>query len=295
MSIEHLFDSDRVSTGENPSAIFRYRIFDVDNYSQALVELANESATHIDVYANTEMAGSGWLARSGLNIVEPLDLRSWIGEVSYGAIGTAIIPVYTFDTSPSTMHITRGVRNIYRLVPPRDNKGKIIDGDWVQDENYQGKPQPINWSSEGVAGLDVYAPTLTWSEVYQIPPWQINNAYIKTLRDCSGKVNDSVWRTYGLREVMFLGARGSKLENGYWQIEFSFAYEETKTDIEVDENITIPVKRGWDYLWVQHETAQPLDDEDEPDLELPSKQEIIGVYVDKVHDSFNFGFLGLPV
>jgi len=85
-------------------------------------------------------------------------------------------------------------------------------------------------------------------------------------------------------EVLFLGASGSPRGDDSWEITLRFAASPNATDIPVG-GITVPGKKGWEYLWVQYKDAK--DTNAKCIVKKPKR-----VIVDRVYDAGDFSLLG---
>lgn len=107
-----------------------------------------------------------------------------------------------------------------------------------------------------VQGLDVGFPALE----FQIRKTYFKNsvANLATLANLVSYVeqpNSAPWRGFGVAEVKLIGADVSNLDDNEDQIVFSFAASPTFIDIPITSPwgvIVVPIKRGWDELWVQY-------------------------------------------
>jgi hypothetical protein len=77
-------------------------------------------------------------------------------------------------------------------------------------------------------------------------------AYLRTLRNLVGKVNDAAFYGQVKGEALFLSAEGQFSRDEGWSWNFEFGLEENRVNIGIDNNqIVVPAKEGWHYLWVE--------------------------------------------
>lgn len=225
--------------------------------------------------------------------VDYLGDDAWHVEIQYekeGADATEPDPLRrsrSFDTSGGMQHITQALKGA------GTNNGERRWG--ANGEN--GAPyaeHAIGVDDNGVNGVDIVVPQLTWTETYDVPSTYVTSAYIKGVAALTGTINSATFRTFDAGEVLFLGASGSQewdqqKGNGPWTLSFKFVASpnagqgKTVPALEIG-SITGVEKRGHDYLWVRYETSVGSDTL----LKKPKH-----VYVNKVYRDGNFANLGI--
>jgi len=154
----------------------------------------------------------------------------------------------------------------------------------------------IGVDGSSVAGVDIVVPQLQWSENYDVPHSYITSAYIKTVAQLTGAVNDAEFRTFKAGEVLFIGCSGSHewdedKGSGPWNLAYKFVANpnagagqtypaETIGDIEDVE------KKGHEYMWIYY-------DSDVTGGTLLKKPKF--VYVNEVYRQTSFAALGIGV
>jgi hypothetical protein len=246
------------------------------------------SGTDDDVAARAALATSApgsysGLARDDESIhVEPLGGGLWDGKVRYAkstfqppATGDA---TFSFDTTGGTQHITQSKQTISKTAA----SGTAPD--------FKGA---IGVSHDAVEGVDLTIPVFTFSLTRYISAADMNQAYIGQLYALTGKVNSAPWGinvdgvqlTFAAGEALFLGASGGKRKSeNDWEIGFRFAGSPNATNLSIG-TITVPSKKGWEYLWVRYDDA-----EDTAAQTIVKKP--IAAYVEKVYDEGDFSALG---
>jgi hypothetical protein len=164
-----------------------------------------------------------------------------------------------------------------------------------------GAPAPlfnggINVSKSGVGGVDIAAPGQRFSIKRRWMRNAITEDYLRTLFEMSGTVNDSKYQLtaanlamrFDRRELLFLGASLThKADNSVVYIQYDFEASYTVYDLEIgDSGITVPVKRGMDYLWVSFDSQE--DPATNTLVDSP-----VGAYIEQVYREKNFANLRL--
>lgn len=175
---------------------------------------------------------------------------------------------YTFDTSPTNLHISQSIATV--------SATKRGGGDAPDFKH------AIGVTRSGVAGCDIFGPQLEWSRTVSLP--SVSLAYIKQLMRLTGTANTAPFYTFGVRDVLFKGASGKATDNQKWTVTYKFSVIETQTNIVICDGLTVPQKRGWEYIWFAYEDTV-LSDRVAP---LP-----IAAYVEQVVRDGDFSILRL--
>ena len=236
-----------------------------------------------DGYART-LAGSSTAVAYGLLVrrnitLEPVHIDTnnadaciWDVTVQYGPKDEPEAgdpPSFSFDTSGGTQHITQSKQTISRT--PNGTA-----------PNFKGA---IGVTRDSVEGVDITVPVYAFSETHYFPPGQVTASYRGTLFNLTGKVNNGGFKGMAAGECLFLGASGSMRAGGDWEITYKFAASPNRTNIAVGD-ITVPAKKGWEYLWVKY--SEEEDGDADAIVQRP-----VAAYVEKVYDDGNFGSLGI--
>jgi hypothetical protein len=195
----------------------------------------------------------------------------WIATVHY-AQRTPKQPgdtTYNFETGGGTQKITQAISNVnrYRVggATPADHKGAIGVKDGKAD------------------GVDISVPVYTFSETHYIPTASVTAAYKAAIFAVTGKTNNAGFKGFNTGEVLFLGASGCERSQDDWEITFKFAASPNVTGLTIGA-ITGIAKKGWEYLWVEYDTAVSNDA-----LAAQPRQ----VNVDQVYYSGDLSTLGI--
>lgn len=187
----------------------------------------------------------------------------------------------SFDTSGGSQHKTQA----YSV-----GSGTTLDFEYRYPSSATNMSGAIGVDDNGVQGVDVVVPALTWTETYDVPSTYVTSYYIRNVARLTGKVNNFSFRGFEAGEVLFLGASGSQewdqeKGDGPWTLSFKFSASENQTGITIGSIGGIQ-KKGWHYLWVRYE----------PKVESNSLlQQPKAVYVSKVYQDGNFSGLGIGV
>jgi hypothetical protein len=213
-----------------------------------------------------------------------LPLRSigldWNGEASlwdvtaeYGAVLDEGTTVEAFDTTGGTTHITQALSEAGRF------PGTAPD--------FNGA---IGVSGTTVEGVDIIAPQMGFTITQVKPASLVTTAYRTLLATYTGSVNLDSFRGYPAGEVLFAGATGSYNQiKQEWTITYRFLQSPNATNITVGsppDQIIVPSKKGWEYLWVRYEEKEDTDAK-----KLVKRP--IGAYVSRVYYSRLFMALGI--
>jgi hypothetical protein len=207
---------------------------------------------------------------------DPTVVDSALGKGLWLVIGSYEPPTVngvkqSFDTSGGTFHITQSLftRDKYALPgkTPTDHKGAI------------------NADGEKVQGVDIVVPVYQFTETYELSPFIVTPTYRITLFTLTGVLNNAKFRGFIRGECLFMGASGTLDQQGNYQVDFKFASSPELRDFKVGE-ITVGLKRGWDYIWVSYEKQS---DADSGKLALRPSE----VHVERVYREGNFAALGI--
>ena len=151
--------------------------------------------------------------------------------------------VTTFDTTGGTKRITQSINTVQRIpATATDYKGAI-----GVDEDLR------------VKGVDIVVAACSFSETHHRPDAQFTVAYKRTLFQLSGKINNGVFRDWGVGEVLFLGATGSKRGDEKWELTYRFAVAPDEDNILYGDLEPFG-KNGWEHVWLRYKpTAVPGD------------------------------------
>lgn len=112
----------------------------------------------------------------------------------------------------------------------------------------------INVTKEGADGVDVEFPVLSFSLQRSFPKGTFNLGFLVAATPFAGLPNSSNWRGFSPQTVKLSGVDGTNDDEEFDNITFSFQASPTFTNIVIPSplgDITIPEKKGWQYLHVQ--------------------------------------------
>lgn len=175
---------------------------------------------------------------------------------------------WTLDAPPAAAGTAAGV---WQQLTAGDQAGAAPD-----------HKRAIGVTKDRIEGCDVYAPTMSWSRT--VPVLAIDLAYVNRIYRCVGRTNNAAFYGFARGEVLYLGCSG-KVNNGRrWDVTHQFMSNPNLTNIDVTDDIIVPSKRGWDYLWVGYEpevSGNFL-------LQVPK-----AAYVEQVYREADFGQIGI--
>ena len=268
-------ESRAASQGDQNSIELQYNVMEAADEAAALAALIAQSP-----------ATWGNLVRKNCR-VEPVGDGSsyWNGTVAYGgATSTRQTGTQTlsFDTTGGTQHITQAKEHVSTT---------YYEGDTPPD--FQGA---IGVTDDSVEGCDITVPQFSFAVTRYVSAVDLTETYVGNLFTLTGKTNNAAWSVTGTvqsvpltlsfaeGEVLFLGASGSPRGDDSWEITLRFAASPNATDLLVG-GITVPAKKGWEYLWVQYKDAK--DTNAKCIVKKPKR-----VIVDRVYDAGDFSLLG---
>lgn len=202
--------------------------------------------------------------------VEQLGPLVWKGTATYTPVDYGLAQagenVWTFDTRGETFHLTQSsATSKYPSATAPDFQGAI------------------GYNGESIEGVDVVIPTFKFVITKTFTDAEVTAAYKESVADATGTVNDAAFQGFSAREVLFLGASGSKRGSDDWQITFEFAMRRNLGSYDVGD-VTVAEKHGWEYQWVLYER-----DEDQDVVIMKPK----AVYVESLYAESDFGDLNL--
>lgn len=144
----------------------------------------------------------------------------------------------------------------------------------------------IGVTKDTVEGTDILVPVHSFRITRWLSDASVDAAYRNTLAGLCGRYNDATFYGHAAGEVLFIGVAGSqRRSSSRWQLVFEFLVIPNATDIAVGD-ITVPAKKGWDYLWVYYQ-----DTKDASANMLVRRP--FAAYVEKVYASDDFSNLGI--
>lgn len=152
-------------------------------------------------------------------------------------------PDFAFSTAGGTQHITRSINTYSQhgaggAVAPKTKRA-------------------IGVSNNGVAGCDIVAPKFELSITKRLA--FVTMAYVNSLVECTGRVNDQPWNSIDQFAALFLGAEGrydgNQRDSFHWLVTYKFLIGAHEFNIHLGGDsaateLKVPVKFAHDYLWV---------------------------------------------
>lgn len=187
----------------------------------------------VSVQPNADLEGGdhSWVATG----VYGAGAASWGGEQSVNTTRRS------FKIGGSQQKVFRGVATISRTAPAggtaRDFKGLI------------------NVTDDGVEGVEVFVPEYVEKVTRVFEASEVDNAYRGVLADTVGKVNNATFIGFAAGEALLLSVEGEQRQDLSWELSFEFGISRNRTDIDAGGGITVPAKKGWEYLWVTTKEA----------------------------------------
>ena len=206
-------------------------------------------------------------------------------ESPFSPLGGPNGATFSFDTTGENVHITQSKRTVSKSTNSQSGTAQI-------DNNLA-----IGLSADRVEGCDILGKKFEFT--LDLNYRDLSMAYLLALYHLTGTVN------YGQRfagfekgEVLYMGATGRFTIDNRWTLTHRFSANPNETEIKVNGGmlptvgveapvvaggvITVPAKRGWDYLWYEYTSAKV----GTRMLQIP-----IAAYVEEVYDTGDFSIL----
>lgn len=264
-----------------------YKVFGTSNDTQLHAECNARISGQLMYW---QYPGANVQLRAESYSVSYLGDDAWHVEIQYEKVGAdpeepaPLRRSRSFDTTGGTFHRTNAIDS--NTMP-------------FGERHYPSSPTrsmygAIGVDDNGVNGVDIVVPQLSWTETYDVKSTYVTAAYIKSVAGLTGTVNNATFRTFAAGEVLFLGCSGQQewdeqKGDGPWSLSYRFVASpncgsgETKPAIKIGDISNI-AKQGHEYLWVRYSDTV----ENSALLKKPSD-----VYVNKVYDSADFSGLGI--
>jgi hypothetical protein len=231
----------------------------IDSTASTYDGLVRESVQLEPVWVDETAADGLWVAR--VRYVPEARKEPEVGDPEQ----------FAFDTTGGTQHITQSLSTVGKYAPA----GKTA-------ADFKGA---IGVTHDAVEGVDITVPVYAFSETHYLADATVTAAYKLQVFQLTGTVNAAAFKGFAAGECLFLGASGAKRGTDKWEINFRFAASPNKTSLTVGD-ITVPAKKGWEYLWVRYADA-------EDDVAKAIVKKPVAAYVEKVYEEGDFSLLGI--
>lgn len=268
VTVSELATSRSRSKGGTASTTLKYVVEGTDDDAAVF--------TAVDAARPSTYDGLPWETTT----IEPIDATAWKADVRYSAkantakaspgaaIPTPELPVFGFDTTGGTIHITQARENI---------SNHVASG---TAPNYKGA---INVTNDGVAGVDIVHRVYSFTEQWMIAAGDVADLQSAAF-SLTGKTNNATFRGLAAGECLFMGARGTRRADGDYEVEFQFAGSPNRTPDQIgDITFSTPIK-GWNVLWVRYKSTVDAG----RTVQVPES-----AHVERVYDEGDFSTLGI--
>jgi hypothetical protein len=250
--------------------------------AEYMVKSANEATALAEVLSETPVVWLG-LVRGEVEL-EEVGLGLWVATVRYLPIepgeglgvepGEPQAPADDDDLGPSFAFQTGGgtrkaTQSLNTVSSTRRGGGAA--------PNHKGA---IGVTRDGVEGVEIIVPAPEWE--ITVKRARINLRYFNALISCTGKVNLAKFWSHSKGEALYLGASGTGNLRDGWSITHRFRSSPNRFNIVVSDEITVPSKEGFEYLWVQYSERMIGGNR----CTIPET-----AYVEQVYEYANFGLL----
>ncbi len=278
-ALEHVTSGSAVD-GQRPGLTLRYVVSGAATYDEALAALEGASAPWLGA-----MERQSWRA-------DPVGTGSnfWLGEVEYGEpTGSATQKEtgdssFEFDTtSGGSVHMTVALEHVADYVAagsgyPSVNHGGAInvvfDGSDWRVEGFDRAP-PADGCRFSVTR---YQASVNLSTLVSLTNTVNADAITMAAEEVSG--------TFGARDLLFLGASGSRRGVGDWQVRHSFCAAVPLVDATIS-GIAGITKAGHDLIWF--ESFNLVGGENDAVAKIPAR-----AHVERVWPTGDLSLLGIP-
>jgi hypothetical protein len=262
------FPSRDMTLGDKPAIDLAYIIMGT----------RDDDLVRVFLKANTPTAYSNLLRQSAQ--VKETAPETWECTVRYGPTKEPEKGdwKWEFDTTGGNQKITQSKENIHNYPMP----GKTAP-------DFKGA---IGVTDDSVEGCEIIVPQFKWTETHQLDAKEVTWDYSQKLFDLTGKTNQAAFRGFGVKQVLFYGAKGSQSAKNPDLVEmtFNFAASRDANNLVVGD-INAIAKKAWEYLWVRY----GLVPENPGSTGGPGKllKRPTSVHIERVYDSGDFSKLGI--
>lgn len=110
--------------------------------------------------------------------------------------------------------------------------------------------QAIGVTKDGVEGCEITSPAPEVQVKLKMPFVTLDHFWAWSY--LVGKTNSTRFLGFAIGEVLYLGADAQSNNGENWDVTHSFGISENRANIVVSDEITVPAKKGWEYLWVEY-------------------------------------------
>lgn len=226
-----------------------------------------------------DFAFSTYIAEEHPDIPNDYLLRVTWGTPQYTSSGQdENTTEYRFNFQAPGGHIYQSLATILLYGPGGSPDVPYFDGaiNVVDDEGKQR-----------VEGVNLSPPAEVFTLSYVANDSIITGSYQLIVEGLCGCVNSTSFRGRAAGSVMLVRASGGRDRSGKWSIEFGFGYIANSTSIPVGDEMTIPSKDGFDYLWAYYGSTK--DDDAKSVVKRPA-----AAYVERIYPRADLNELNLP-
>jgi hypothetical protein len=194
---------------------------------------------------------------------------------------TELAASFAWDTTGATAHINQSFRTLSKQSATGHQTTDKTLAEAAAEGFMLDNQRAIGASGDGVQGADIYVPKFEWSK--EIVRGSVDKAYMRTLRNMTGKVNNALFYQWPQGDVLYLGASGRQ-NNGRWSITHRFAVSETRIDVEIGNGIWFERVRGWEDIVVEY-MPKPVNGRL---LHVPKH-----AYLEQIYEERDFSLIGI--
>lgn len=126
----------------------------------------------------------------------------------------------------------------------------------------EGKAVGVSKDADGtvhVSGVDIPAQSFSFSKTRIFPLSAITNSFLSLVASLDKHVNSTPFAGFPAGEVLFIGTNGTQRSDDEMEVAFRFVQRRNESNITIGD-ITVPTKKGWEYLDVLWTTEKDPND-----------------------------------
>ena len=118
--------------------------------------------------------------------------------------------------------------------------------------NWKQAINVIEGDDARVEGVQYQVPVMQGNITKRFSEAEINDSYIGDVYKCVGTVNSSYFQGLQAGEGLLTKVDLRSNEDGTWTGTFGYSISPNENNLAVSDELVVPFKRGWDYLWVNY-------------------------------------------
>ena len=284
-------DSPRlVQADRGESAVLRYNVYGMTDQFVAHALLIQ------DAPALVTMASGKQLVPTKFQIVTELD-KKYVGEVQYAEPGRQPKPPPATNSTEISFTIAGEMKHVEKSLETNVWLTKAEQGEVPGLKIPPDFERAVNVTEDRIEGTDILRPEFRFNITKYVPIAAITDAWVKTVADLVGTVNNDTFRSFHKGEVLLTSVSGATRSKTDAAITYQFARNKNETwntpelhvwqsnhgDLVGGNTFT---RQGWETLWFYIERTK--DDQAKKVI-----RRVISGYVERMYSFGNFAILGV--